>query len=142
LSQNQKRKSAESSRNEILDSLGRQAHPENQPMAEEMAPNMEGANSTLLDGQTAMPDVLGGAKATRHAGRFAVIIFIAGFLATWGYGYLTRAYSIPYVDTLLQNQAVQVGIQTATANPLPAGVITASLVLAALYALHRRKSSS
>jgi hypothetical protein len=131
---------AKGARDEILDSLGRQARPENQPTGEEMARNMEGANSMLPDAQTQLADGLREAKVNHHAGWFAITIFIGGVLGAWVYGYLTRAYSIPYVSTILDNQAVQVGIQIATANPLPVGVITASIFLATLYALHKRKN--
>ena len=75
-----------------------------------------------------------------HPGRFAFLIFIGGFLAAWSYGYVTGAYSIPYISSIVQNRAVQVGIRTATANPVPTGVISASMFLAILYALHRRKT--
>jgi hypothetical protein len=70
----------------------------------------------------------------------ALVIFLGGFLAVWLYGYVTGAYEIPYLRGLTQSPEIQVGIQIASSNPILFGVVSASVLLGALYLRHRKKN--
>ena len=114
---------------DILDSLSRQAHSENLPVLK-----------TVSESGKAVEPMQQRPKHN-HAGRSAFLVFLGGFLAIWSIGYVTRAYEIPYLSGLLQNQVVGMGIQTVAANPVPAGAVSALVLLSALYALHKKKGT-
>jgi len=73
----------------------------------------------------------------------AVILFLGGFIAVWLYGYVTRAYEIPYLSGLAQNPEIQVLTHLASSNPVLFGAISGLILLAVAGTLnlrHRKKS--
>ena len=128
--QNDKRTVEKKTRDDdILDSLSRQAHSENPPVPKTVSEIGEAVESVRQEPKHG------------HAGRSAFLVFLGGFLAIWSIGYVTKVYEIPYLSGLLQNQVVGMGIQTVTANPVPAGAVSALVLLSALYALHKKKGT-
>ena len=124
-------------RNDILNSLTKYAHP-NEGQGEEAGDVVESQNAvqTLDSDQRANP----ARTRTRGSARGALVVFLGGFLAVWLYGYVTGAYEIPYLRGVTQSPEVQVGLQFASSNPILVGAVSASVLLGALYLRHRRKN--
>ncbi len=129
-----KPREAKVTRNDILDSLTKYAHP-HEGQEEEAVPTEE-AVQVQDPGQTAIPARI----RNRGSARGALVVFLGGFLAVWLYGYVTGAYEIPYLRGVTQNPEVQVGGQLVSSNPILFGVISASVLLGALYLRHRKKN--
>jgi len=121
-------------RNDILNSLTKYAHP-NEGQGEEVV-ELQDAVQTLDSDQRAVP------ARTRNRGsaRGALVVFLGGFLAVWLYGYITGAYEIPYLRGVTQSPEVQVGVQFASSNPILLGAVSASVLFGALYLRHRKKT--
>ena len=118
---------------DILNSLTKHAHPQE---PQETIPETESAFQSQEPEQTTFET-----RARNRGSAFgALVIFLGGFLAVWLYGYVTGAYEIPYLRGVTQNSAVQVGVQFASSNPILSGAVAASVLLGALYLLHRKKN--
>src|SRR6266568_2785978 len=126
-------RAANVTRDDILNSLTKHAHPqepeETVPETEEAA-QFRGPNETAVEVRA----------RNRGSARGALVIFLGGFVAVWLYGYVTGAYEIPYLRGVTQNPAVQVGVQLASSNPILFGAVSVSVLLGALYLLHRKKN--
>lgn len=138
-------KNAVSTRDDILNSLTRQAHPEVLPDRNvrvlEILPADDASQSqSQFQGTEPVPLLPERTGKNRGFLRGAFVIFLGGFLAVWLYGYLTRAYEIPYLQEIIQNPNVQVAVQLVLANPIPSVAISALVLLAVIYGIHRRKS--
>ena len=120
-------------RDDILNSLTKQAHP--QDGHEEEVSGIEEAARLQDLNRVAVP------ARTRNGGsaRGAFVIFLGGFLAVWLYGYVTGAYEIPYLRGVTTSPEVQVGVQLVSSNPILFGAISASVLLGALYLRHKKK---
>ena len=129
-----KPREANVTKNDILNSLTKYAHP-NEGQGEE-AGEPQAAVQTLDFGRRTIP------ARTRNRGsaRGALVVFLGGFLAVWLYGYVTGAYEIPYLRGVTQSPEVQVGVQFVSSNPLLVGVVSASVLFVALYLRHRKKN--
>ena len=124
--------STNTTRDDILNSLARHAHPHEGP--EQVLETDEAA-------QLEAPNQIPAAARIRSRGsaRGALVIFLGGFLAVWLYGYVTGAYEIPYLRGVTENPEVQAGAQLVASNPILFGAATASALLGVLYHRHRRK---
>lgn len=72
----------------------------------------------------------------------ALAVFLGGFVGVWLYGYVTKAYDIPYLSGVTQSPEVQMGIQLASSHPIVLGAVTGTVllgVLGAFYMKRRRK---
>ncbi len=126
-------RAANVTRDDILNSLTKHAHPQEPeqtvPETEEAA-QFQGPNETAVEVRA----------RNRGSARGALVIFLGGFVAVWLYGYVTGAYEIPYLRGVTQNPAVQVGVQLASSNPILFGAVSLSVLLGAIYLLHRKKN--
>ena len=120
-------------RDDILKSLTKQAHPQDSSVDE--VPETEEAAQFQDPDRTVVPAKI----RNRGSARGALVIFLGGFLAVWLYGYVTGAYEIPYLSGVTKRPEVQVGVQLVSSNPILFGAISASVLLGALYLRHRRK---
>ncbi len=129
-----KPREANVTRNDILNSLTKYAHPQEGQVEE--AVEIQDAVQVRDADQRAIP------ARTRNRGsaRGALVVFLGGFLAVWLYGYVTGAYEIPYLRGVTQSPEVQVGVQFASSNPILVGAVSASVLLGALYLRHRKKN--
>ncbi len=121
-------------RDDILNSLTKHAHPQQGPV-EEVSEMEESAQVQDLN-QTAVPVSI----RNRSSARGALVVFLGGFLAVWLYGYVTGAYEIPYLRGVTENPEVQVGVQLVSSNPVLFGAVSVSVLLGALYLRHRKKT--
>ena len=127
-------RAANVTRDDILNSLTKHAHPQEEP-EEEIAEIQE--TGQLQDpNRTAVPH----GTRNRSSARGALVIFLGGFLAVWLYGYVTGAYEIPYLRGVTTNPEIQVGVQLVSSNPILFGAISASVLLGALYFRHKKKN--
>ncbi|TMI59166.1 hypothetical protein E6H18_00455 [Candidatus Bathyarchaeota archaeon] len=126
-------RAANVTRDDILNSLTKHAHPQEPeqtvPETEEAA-QFQGPNETAVEVRA----------RNRGSARGALVIFLGGFVAVWLYGYVTGAYEIPYLRGVTQNPAVQVWVQLASSNPILFGAVSLSVLLGAIYLLHRKKN--
>jgi hypothetical protein len=129
-----KPREANVTRNDILNSLTKYAHPQQG--------QVEGAVEIQDSVQVPDSDHRAIPARTRNRGsaRGALVVFLSGFLAVWLYGYVTGAYEIPYLRGVTQSPEVQVGVQLASSNPILVGAVSASVLLGALYLRHRKKN--
>ena len=127
-------RAANVTRDDILNSLTKHAHPQQGPV-EEVSEIEESAQVQDLN-QTAVPV----RTRNRSSARGALVVFLGGFLAVWLYGYVTGAYEIPYLKGVTESPEVQAGVQLVSSNPILFGALSASILLAALYLRHRRKN--
>jgi hypothetical protein len=132
---------ASSTRDEILDSLSRQAQPGQQNTVDPAHEIQESANSEQFTRQDEFSISESRIIRKRHVGRSAFLVFVGGFLAVWAYGFVTRAYDIPGISTLTSTPEGQVGIQYVSANPVGTGLVLAGVFLVGMYIRHRGKSS-
>jgi hypothetical protein len=124
---------AKVTRDDILNSLTKQAHPQEGP--EEEVSGIGEVAQFQDPSRTALP-----ARArNRGSARGAFVIFLGGFLAVWLYGYVTGAYEIPYLRGVTTSPEVQVGVQLVSSNPILFGVLSASVLLGTFYLRLRRK---
>ena len=116
-----------------MNSLTKHAHPqgpeETAPRTEEAA-QFQGPNETAVEARS----------RNRGSALGALVIFLGGFAAVWLYGYVTGAYEIPYLRGVTESPAVQVGVQLASSNPILFGAVSVSVLLGAVYLLHRKKN--
>ncbi len=121
-------------RDDILSSLTKYARP--QDGSEEQVPEMAEASQFSESNPTTSP-----LKARRRgSARGALVVFLGGFLAVWLYGYVTGAYEIPYLRGVTQSPEIQVGAKLVSSNPVLFGIVSASVLLGALYLRHRTKN--
>ncbi len=127
-------RAASVTRDDILNSLTKHAHPEQAPVEE--ASEIEESAQFQDSIQTTVP------VRTRNRGsaRGALVVFLGGFLAVWLYGYVTGAYEIPYLKGVTESPEVQIGVQLVVSNPIVFGAVSASVLLGALYLRHRKKN--
>ena len=121
-------------RNDILNSLTKYAHPREEQVEEavEIQDSVQVRDSDQRVGPAR--------SRNRGSARGAFVFFLGGFLAVWLYGYVTGAYEIPYLRGVTQSPEVQVGVRFAASNPILFGAISASVLLGALYLRHRKKN--
>jgi hypothetical protein len=125
---------AKVTKDDILNSLTKQAHPQEGP--EEEVSGIEEAAQFQDPSQTVLP-----ARArNRGSARGVFVIFLGGFLAVWLYGYVTGAYEIPYLRGVTTSPEVQVGVRLVSSNPILFGAVSASVLLGALYLRHKKKN--
>lgn len=121
-------------RDDILNSLTKHAHPQEGPEEEgseiEEAAQLQDSYGTVVPART----------RSRGSARGALVIFLGGFLAVWLYGYVTGAYEIPYLRGVTTSPEVQVGVQLVSSNPILFGAVSASVLLGALYLRHKKKN--
>ncbi len=129
-----KPREANVTRNDILNSLTKYAHPQEGSVEE--VPETEEAVQVQDPNQRAVPARI----RNRGSARGALVVFLGGFLAVWLYGYVTGAYEIPYLRGVTESPEVQVGAQLVSANPVLFGAVSASVLLGALYLRHRKKN--
>jgi len=127
-------RAANHSRDDILNSLTRYAHPQDGAVEEvsgtaEVSP-FQDSSQTVVPAKT----------RNRGSARGALVVFLGGFLAVWLYGYVTGAYEIPYLRGVTENPEVQVGVQLVSSNPVLFGAVSVSVLLGALYLRHRKKT--
>jgi hypothetical protein len=120
-------------RNDILNSLTRHAHPHEEP---EQALETDEAAQFQESNQIPIP----ARTHNRGSVRGALVIFLGGFLAVWLYGYVTGAYEIPYLRGVTGSPEVQVGVQLVFSNPILFGAGSASALLGLLYIRHRKNN--
>jgi hypothetical protein len=127
-------RTANVTRDDILNSLTKHAHPQEGPVEEESV--IEGSAQFQDTNETSVP------TRTRNRGsaRGALVIFLGGFLAVWLYGYVTGAYEIPYLRGVTENPEVQIGVQLVSSNPVLFGAVSASILLGAFYLRHKKKN--
>ncbi len=126
-------RAANVTRDDILNSLTKHAHPqgpEETAADTEEAAQFQGLNETAVEAR----------PRNRGSALGALVIFLGGFAAVWLYGYVTGAYEIPYLRGVTESPAVQVGFQLASSNPILFGAVSVSVLLGALYLLHRKKN--
>ena len=61
----------------------------------------------------------------------------------WLYGYVTKAYDIPYLSSVTQSPEIQAGVQLASSHPIILGAVTGTVLLGTLgafYLRHRKKN--
>jgi hypothetical protein len=121
-------------RDDILNSLTKHAHPQQGPVEE--VSEIEGSGQF----KDVNPSVVPARAPHRGSARGALVVFLGGFLAVWLYGYVTGAYEIPYLKGVTESPEVQVGIQMVSSNPIVFGAVSASVLLGALYLRHRKKN--
>ena len=119
------------SNDEILDSMTKHTRPQANP--QDQAFRFENPDQTIVP------------KGRRNRGsvRGALVVFLGGFVTVWLYGYVTKAYDIPYLSGVTQSPEVQAGVQLAASHPIILGAVTGTVLLGALgafYLRHRRKS--
>lgn len=136
------RSSSQTTHDEILDSLTKQAHSNEKPITQVNDQVAMTEDSGHFQDQEFLKGGRSENKRSRHAGRSAFLLFIGGFVAIWSYGYLTGAYDIPYLSSLTRTPEFQTSAQTVSANLLPAGMLSAAALVAALFLHHRRVSRS
>ena len=129
-----KPREANVTRNDILNSLTKYAHPKQGQGEEAVEP--QDAVQTLDSDQRAIP----ARTRKRGSARGALVVFLGGFLAVWLYGYATGAYEIPYLRGVTESPEVQVGAQLVSSNPILFGAVSVSVLLGALYLRHRKKN--
>ena len=121
-------------RDDILNSLTKHAHPQQGPVEEiseiEESAQVQDLNQSVVPVRT----------RNRSSARGALVVFLGGFLAVWLYGYVTGAYEIPYLKGVTESPEVQVGVQLVSSNPVLFGAVSASVLLGALYLRHRQKN--
>jgi hypothetical protein len=129
-----KLREANVTRNDILNSLTKYAHPQEGEVEE--AVEIQDAVQIRDSDQRAV------SAGTRNRGsaRGALVVFLGGFLAVWLYGYVTGAYEIPYLRGVTESPEVQVGAQLVSSSPILFGAVSASVLLGALYLRHRKKN--
>ena len=118
------------SNDEILTSLTKHARPQASPQNE--TSQLENTDVTVVP------------RGHRNKGsaRGALAVFVGGFVSVWLYGYVTKAYDIPYLSGVTQSPVVQEGVQLALSHPVILGAVTGTVllgVLGAFYLRHRRK---
>ena len=118
------------SNDDILDSMTKHTRPQAGP--QDQTSQFETANETVT-------------QRGHHRGsaRGALAVFLGGFVSVWLYGYVTKAYDIPYLSGVTQSPEVQTSIQQASSHPLILGAVTGTVLLGALgafYLRHRRKN--
>jgi len=116
-------RAANHSRDDILNSLTRYAHPQDGAVEEvsgtaEVSP-FQDSSQTVVPAKT----------RNRGSARGALVVFLGGFLAVWLYGYVTGAYEIPYLREVTENPEVQVGVQLVSSNPVLFGAVSVSVLL-------------
>ena len=80
---------------------------------------------------------------SRGSVRGALVVFLGGFVSVWLYGYVTKAYDIPYLSGVMQTPEVQAGVQLASSHPIILGAAAGTVLLGALgavYLRHRKRS--
>ena len=129
-----KTREASVTRNDILNSLTKYAHPQEGQVKE--AVEIQDPVQVPDSDQRAIP------ARTRNRGstRGALVVFLGGFLAVWLYGYATGAYEIPYLRGVTESPEVQVGAQLVSSSPILFGAVSVSVLLGALYLRHRKKN--
>jgi hypothetical protein len=127
-------RTANVTRDDILNSLTKRAHPQDES-AEEVFENEQ-------PGQIQDSSERSSPTRTRNRGsaRGALVVFLGGFVAVWLYGYVTGAYEIPYLRGVTQSPEVQIGVQLVSSNPILFGAASATALLGALYLHHRKKN--
>jgi hypothetical protein len=125
-----------------LDSLTRQAQPRERREGEESR-GFEEVVETQDANQFQSPDLPLTSQPrienNRSYGRPAAILMVlGGFIAVWAYGSVTKAYDLSFLNRLIQDT----GAQVVFANPAQVGVISATVLLVALWVRHRRRKSS
>jgi hypothetical protein len=127
-------RTANVTRDDILNSLTKQAHPQDEPVEEvfesEQADQIQDSNQRSSPTRT----------RNRGSARGALVVFLGGFLAVWLYGYVTGAYEIPYLRGVTQNPEVQIGLQLVSSDPILFGAASATALLGVLYLLRRKKN--
>jgi hypothetical protein len=118
------------SNDDILDSMTKHTRPQDFP--QDQASQFEDEQTVVSTGH-------------RHRGsaRGALAVFLGGFVSVWLYGYVTKAYDIPYLSGVTQSPEIQAGIQLASSHPIILGAVTGTFLLGALgafYLKHRRKN--
>ena len=114
------------SNDDILDSLTKHTRPQQEPQE---FTQFENPNQTIVS--------TGHRK--RGSTKGALVVFLGGFLAVWLYGYVTKAYDIPYLSGVTQSPEVQVGIQLASTHPIILGAVTGTVLLGAIGAFYLRR---
>ncbi len=129
-----KPREANVTRNDILNSLTKYAHPQEGQVKE--AVEIQDPVQVPDSDQRTIP------TRTRNRGsaRGALVVFLGGFLAVWLYGYATGAYEIPYLRGVTESPEVQVGAQLVSSSPILFGAVSVSVLLGALYLRHRKKN--
>ena len=119
------------SNDDILDSMTKHTRPQVNPQGQ--TPQFENHDKTMVP--------------TGHRGRGsalgALAVFLGGFVSVWLYGYVTKAYDIPYLSGVTHSPEVQAGVQLALSHPIILGAATGAAllgVLGAVYLKHRRKN--
>ena len=125
---------AKVTRDDILNSLTKHAHPQEEPVEE--VSEIEEAAQFQDPNQAPVPT----RARNRGSARGALVVFLGGFLAVWLYGYVTGAYEIPYLRGVTESPEVQIGVQLVSSNPILFGAVLTSVLLGALYLRHRKKN--
>ena len=108
-------------------------HTRPQTTPQDLAPQFETTNETVVRR----------GHRSRGSARGALAVFLGGFVSVWLYGYLTKAYDIPYLSGVTQSPEVQTSIQLVSSHPTIFGAVTGTVLLGALgasYLRHRRKN--
>ena len=119
------------SNDDILDSLTKHTRPQASP--QEQVTQFEPTNETVVRR----------GHRSKGSARGALAVFLGGFVTVWLYGYLTKAYDIPYLSGVTQSPEVQTSIQLVSSHPTILGAVTGTVLLGAIgafYLRHRRKS--
>ena len=119
------------SNDDILDSMTKHTRPQASP--QDQVPEFENANETVVRRR----------HRNRGSARGALAVFLGGFVSVWLYGYLTKAYDIPYLSGVTQSPEVQTSIQIASSHPIILGAVTGTVLLGALgafYLRHKRRN--
>jgi hypothetical protein len=119
------------SNDDILDSMTKHTRPQANP--QDQASQLENPNETMMPtGHRSRGSALG-----------ALAVFLGGFVGVWLYGYVTKAYDIPYLSGVMQSPEIQAGVQLASSHPIILGALTGTVLLGALgafYLKHRKKN--
>lgn len=115
------------SNDDLLNSMTKQVHPQANPQDEVL--EVENPNQTVRSRD----------RRNRGSARGALVIFLGGFLGVWVYGYVTKAYEIPYLSSAMQSPEIQIGVQLASSHPIILGAVTGAVLLGALGALYLRR---
>jgi hypothetical protein len=118
------------SNDDILNSMTKHTRPQANPQDE--APQFEAQQTVVSTGHR-----------NRGSARGALAVFLGGLVSVWLYGYVTKAYDIPYLSGVSQSPEVQAGVQLASSHPIILGAVTGTVllgVLGAFYFRHRRKN--
>jgi hypothetical protein len=119
------------SNDDILDSMTKHTRPQDGPQDQTL--QFENPNQTAVSG----------VHRKRGSARGALAVFLGGFVSVWLYGYVTKAYDIPYLSGVTQSPEIQVGIQLASSHPIILGAVTGTVLLGTLgafYFKHRKKN--